>query len=100
MQRKHAGDGLVCITVSVDEPKNRPAALDFLKQQGASFANYLLDEEVRFWQDKWDVNGPPAVFVFDRQNHRAAKFDTSDPDKPYTSEDVENVVDKLLRTSP
>jgi hypothetical protein len=41
-----------------------------------------------------------GVFVFDRQNHRAAKFDTSDPDKPYTSEDAENVVDKLLRASP
>jgi hypothetical protein len=99
MQRTHAKDGLVCLTVSVDEPKNRHAALDFLKQQGAAFPNYLLDEAVRFWQDKWDINGPPAVFVFDRQN-RWAKFDTSDPDKPYTSDDVEKVVERLLRASP
>jgi hypothetical protein len=100
MHRKYAKDGLVCISVSVDEPKNQMAALEFLKRQTASFSNYLLDEDVQFWQDKWDINAPPAVFVFDRQNQRAAKFDTSDPDKPYTYEDVEKVAARLLRAHP
>jgi hypothetical protein len=100
MHRKYAKDGLVCISVSVDELKNQNAALEFLKRQNATFANYLLDEEVQFWQDRWDINAPPAVFVFDRQNHRAAKFDTSDPDKSYTYQDVEKVVERLLRASP
>ena len=84
--------------MTVDGVDNRKAALDFLKQQGATFPNYLLDEETEFWQNKWDVNGPPAVFVFDRDNRRAAKYDTSDPDKSFTYEDVEKLVQKLLRT--
>ena len=97
MHRKYAKDGLVCISVSVDEEKNREAALDFLKDKGATFSNYLLDHEVGFWQDKFEINAPPAVFVFDRDNRRAGKFDGSDTDKPYTYEDVEILVKKLLQ---
>ncbi|MBY0527211.1 MAG: hypothetical protein K2R98_27700 [Gemmataceae bacterium] len=96
MHQKYGKDGLVCVSVSVDETKQHKKALEFLKKVGASFPNYLLDAEPQAWQDKWDLNGPPAVFVFDRNNERAAKFDTSDPDKPYTYDDVEAVVRKLL----
>lgn len=96
MHKKYARDGLCCISVSVDTLDRKNAALKFLQQQGAVFSNYLLDEETDFWQNKFDLNGPPAVFVFDRDNRRAAKFDTSDPDKPYTYRDVEAVVRKLL----
>jgi peroxiredoxin len=97
MQKRFAKDGVVCMSVSVDEVKNHGKALDFLKSQGATFANYLLDEETAFWQEKWDMNGPPAVFVFDQQNQRAAKFDCNDPDKPYDHEDVDKAVRQLLR---
>lgn len=100
MHQRYAKDGLVCMTVSVDEVKQQKAALDFLKKVGAAFPNYLLDEEVSLWQDKWDLSAPPAVFVFDRKNQRAAKFDTSDPDKPYSSDDIEKLVQKLLRAEP
>lgn len=97
MQRKYGPDGVVCVSVSVDALDNKQATFDFLKEQGATLPNFLLDEETEVWQNKWDVNGPPAVFVFDRENRRAAKFDISDPDKPFTHEDVEKVVRDLLR---
>jgi hypothetical protein len=100
MHERYAKDGLVCISVSVDELKRQDAALAFLKETKATFANYLLDEETDLWQTKWDINAPPAVFVFDRANRRAAKFDTSDPDKPYSYDDVERVVKKLLPQQP
>jgi hypothetical protein len=100
MHQKYDKDGLVCMSVSVDELRNKEAALGFLKKQDATFANYLLDEEWDFWQNKWSINGPPAVFVFDRNNRVAAKFDTSDPDKPYTYNDVEQRVRQLLREAP
>jgi hypothetical protein len=97
MHERYGKDGLVCMTVSIDEPEKLKEAKDFLTKIGASFPNYLLDAEVQFWQDKLDLNAPPAVFVFDRENRRAGKFDNGDPDKQYTYADVEKLVQKLLR---
>lgn len=85
------------MSISVDEVKQKDKALAFLRSQRAGFSNYLLDEEPGRWQEKFDVNGPPAVFVFDRNGKIAAKFDSNNPDKPFTHEDVELVVRKLLR---
>lgn len=66
LHRKYAADGLVCLSVSVDEEKTAAKALEFLQKQKATFGNYRLDEETDFWQEKWDLKGIPAVFVFDR----------------------------------
>ena len=93
MHQRYARDGLVCISVSLDPLPKKKAALEFLQDHKATFANYLLDEEMDFWQNKWDVSGPPTVFVFDRQNQRVAKFDTT---RDFTYADVEKVVQKLL----
>ncbi len=97
LHQKYAKDGLVAMSVSVDAPEDRGKALEFLQKQKATFANYWLDEKGEVWADKLDITGPPAVFVFDRRGKRAAKFDTNDPDKPYTYEDVEKVVQRLLK---
>jgi hypothetical protein len=94
MHRKYGKDGLACLSVSVDDVKDRDTALVFLKRQGAVFPNYLLDEEGDFWQDKWQLSGPPAVFVFDRHNQRAAKFAGDDADK---HDKVEKLVLELLK---
>lgn len=99
MHRKYAGQGLVCVSVSVDEPEKRAKALAFLQKQGATFANYLLTEEVEVWQQRWKVKAPPIVFVFSRDGRRAAKFDHDDPDKNFTYDEVENLVKQLLQPS-
>ncbi len=98
MQRRYEKDGLVCLSVSVDEPKKRDAALKFLQEQHATIDNYWIDEKEEFWQNKFDTGGPPAVFVFDRQGKRAVKFDNENPDKPFKPADVEKVVQQLLKT--
>jgi hypothetical protein len=96
MHEHYARDGLVCMSVTVDELSRKEAALAFLKKQKATFANYLLNEEASVWAEKWSIAAPPAVFVFDRDGKRAAKFDTSDSEKSFTYDDVEKVVKQLL----
>jgi hypothetical protein len=96
MAQRYAGRGLVCMSVSIDTPDRHEAARAFLRSQGAAFANYRLDEKEAFWQEKWDINAPPAVYVFDREG-RWVRFDCSDPDKPFTYADVEKLVQRLLR---
>ena len=69
MHRRYAADGLVCMSVSVDEEANKPKALKFLVAQKATFANYWMDEKWDVWQEKWGLKAPPAVFVFVEAQH-------------------------------
>lgn len=96
MHDKYAQDGLVCLSVSVDEnePEARGRALAFLKQQRAAFANYLLDEPGEVWQVRLDVAAPPAVLVFGRDGRRVKKFSAEDS---FTYADVEKFVAPLLK---
>jgi len=94
MHRKHAKDGLVCITVSVDETDNGPKALAFLNKQGAQFPNFIIDEPTEVWQKALDVGFPPNVIVYGRDGKRVKKFTS---DESFTYEDVEKVVEPLLK---
>jgi thiol-disulfide isomerase/thioredoxin len=96
LHQQYADKGLVCMSVALDPPESKEGALKFLKKSKATFANYWLDEKQQFWADRWHIQGPPAVFVFDRQGRRAAKFDSEDPDKPLSYEDVKKLIPKLL----
>jgi hypothetical protein len=105
MHRKYAERGLVCLSVAVDPPDNKEAAQraeKFLVKQNATFANYLLDEPEGVWQNRWDSNGPPVVFVFDRQGKRAAKFPvvSEKGPEPFEYTDIEKLVQELLDRKP
>jgi thiol-disulfide isomerase/thioredoxin len=99
LQQKYGRDGLVCISVSVDPVKRQDAALKFLQKQKAGFPNFLLAEDPPVWPERWNVQGVPVVFVFDREGRRAAKFDNDEPHQ-FTYEDVEKKVKELLGPSP
>jgi hypothetical protein len=88
MHEKYAKQGLVCISVSVDVVEDSEAVLKFLKKQKATFANYLVDERPKVWQDFFDIGGPPAVFVYDQSGKVAAMF------QDYV--EVEKLLKKLL----
>jgi hypothetical protein len=78
MQKKLAGDGLVAISVSVDdleEKDTKDKVLKFLTKQNATFTNLILNEKSDVWQQKLDISGPPVVFVYDRTGKLAKKYD-------------------------
>jgi hypothetical protein len=100
MRQRYGKDGLVCLSVSVDELGRKEATLAFLEKMRATFPNYLLDEDAEVWQNQWKIKGPPAVFVFDRAGKRAGKFDGDDPERTFTPQDVEKLVNQLLRQRP
>ncbi len=97
LHQQYGKDGLVCISISVDEPEGHAGALKFLKKVKATFPNYRFDfQENAEWQDHFNIKGPPAVFVYGRDGKLAARFDHNDVDKTFTYKDVENTVKKLL----
>ncbi len=95
MHQKHGGENLVCMSVSVDPPEGRAAALKFLQLKRATFPNYWLDEDISVWQDKFNINGPPAVFVFGQSGKVAKKFESGDPGYEYS--EIEQFVQELLK---
>ena len=93
MQKKFAKDGVVAISVSVDDPQDKRAmqnVLGFLRKQKATFTNLVLDEKPEVWQEKLKFDGPPCVFVFNRDG-KYEKFTAPD----YA--DIEKHVAKLLK---
>ena|SRR5579884_205807 len=96
MHERYGKDGLVCVSVNVDELENKDRALAFLKKRQAEFSNYLLDEEAEVWQNRLKLTGTPAVLVYGRDGKLVRKFEDTDPDHPFTYEDVEKFVRPLL----
>jgi hypothetical protein len=91
MHRKYAGQDLVCASVTIDKPEDAEKALKFLKQVKAEFPNFRLDEPDEAWQNKWDVGGPPVIFVYGKDGKLAKKFEAASYEA-----DVEPLVKKLL----
>lgn len=73
MHHKYGKDGLVVISVALDDirDKDDPDALkrvnEFLRAKKATFTNLLLDETTEFWQKQLRFIAPPCQFVFDRK---------------------------------
>jgi hypothetical protein len=94
MQKHYAKDGLVAMSVSLDDPQQKGVpekVLKFLQTQHANFGNFILDEKPEVWQAKLNFDGPPCVYVFNREGKIAKQFKDE-----FTYEDVEKVVKALL----
>jgi hypothetical protein len=95
MHKKYAKDGLTAFSCALDDPNGKnikDKLLKFLEGKKATFTNLLLNEDSDDWQEKLKIDGPPAVFVFDREGKPAKKF-TAD----FTYADVEKLVAELLK---
>jgi thiol-disulfide isomerase/thioredoxin len=97
LSHDYAEQGVICVSVSVDDPEQRDLVLKYLKAKKATITNFLLDEDPSLWQDKWDITAIPAVFVYGVDGKIAAKFDHNEPQNDFSYDDVEDAVDELLK---
>jgi thiol-disulfide isomerase/thioredoxin len=77
MHQKYAADGLVAMSVALDDPTDEKAkarVVKFLQARQATFTNILLDEKPEVWQKQLDIDGPPCVYVFARSGQLEKKF--------------------------
>jgi hypothetical protein len=107
MHKKYAKDGFVAVSVALDDPtdkdfpKVRGRIQQFLEKQGATFTNLILNEKPEDSQQKLNINGPPCLYVFNRDGHWVKKFPLRDAkgdvieDGDYTA--LEKVVDELMK---
>ncbi len=70
MQKDHAADGLVVISVSLDEVRHQPekkqSVIQVLKQVNSQMHNIILDEDFALLQTKLRMESIPCAFVFNR----------------------------------
>ncbi|HZZ82302.1 MAG TPA: hypothetical protein VFE62_27640 [Gemmataceae bacterium] len=99
MHNKHAKDGLVVITVSVDPPNEKDLvakANGFLNELKPPFLCLHLNESDELWSKKLDFTIPPCYFIFDRHGkwvrYRGADYD----DEKLMHRDIEQTVLRLL----
>ncbi|MFO0865450.1 MAG: TlpA disulfide reductase family protein [Gemmataceae bacterium] len=85
LQRKHAKDGLVVLTVTLDDVEDKEAALKRLQKVDVPLTNFLLQDAATA-QKKLRVEGVPAVYVFDRQGRWTL----------FPSEQVDRADEKIL----
>jgi hypothetical protein len=95
MHKKYAKDGLMAVSVALDDVKDmkvRDRLIKFLTAQGAGFSNFMLDESDDLWREKLNISGPPCIYVFNRQGQWVKKYE-SDVD----FREIEKVVVELLK---
>jgi len=95
MHNKYKKDGFAAISVALDDVKAKnikERLLKFLKEKKATFTNVQLNEEPEVWMEKLKIDGPPTVFVFNRDGKSAKKFEGG-----FTYADVEKLVDELMK---
>lgn len=95
LHRKYKDQGVVVMSVSIDEPKDEPRALEFLKSQQAEFPNFLLPYDD--WTEHWQIKGIPIVLVLDKEGKLLKRFDRDDPDNPFRYEDVDRFLASLVK---
>jgi thiol-disulfide isomerase/thioredoxin len=107
LHKKHASQGLICMSLSCDYAgiKNKPPefykerVLKFLTKQGATFQNLLANDPSDELFEKMKLSSIPAVYVFGRDGKLAKRFDNEQAqteDDNFTYEDVTKLVESLL----
>jgi peroxiredoxin len=94
MHKELSKAGLVVISLSVDDPEDRGAALSFLREQKATFENFILEDKDRnekAGDAKLYHSVPPIVHVFDRQGKKVQTFEGKKE-----AEGLDKVVRELL----
>jgi hypothetical protein len=96
MQHKHGKDGLVAVTVNIDEDKvEKEKSEKFLRENKIAVTNVLLDGSKDDAIEKLRVESLPTVFVFNRQG-KYVRFPNEKGD-PFEHADVEKVVLEFLK---
>ena len=100
LHQEYAGDGVKFVSMCLndrDDPDAIQAAEDFLEKQNATFANYLMDENVLEAFEKLGIFGIPAVYIYDREGNLRYRLTGDNPNDQFTDADVEEAIVTLIK---
>jgi peroxiredoxin len=97
MRDEFAKDGLVVITVSLDENAQSKEVQEKVQKlletkKASQFTNLILDEKLEAWQQKLKFDGPPSFFIFGRDGKLIKHFKND-----FEFEDVKKLVVESIK---
>src|SRR5262245_35571510 len=97
MQKQYGGEGLVVLTVSLDDLADKDEdfyklAVKILTDKKVALSNYVLDEKRDLWQKKLNADAVPVTFVFNREGRIAQRFNEDVKDKKVLDKLVEDLL--------
>jgi thiol-disulfide isomerase/thioredoxin len=99
LSERYQQDGVRFVSICLDDPGDEQAvayARQFLREQNATFANYLIDDNVADSFEKLDLLTIPAVFIYGRDGEIRYRLTADDPNNQFTDRDVEAAIEELL----
>ncbi len=100
LYERYKGRGVRFVSVSLDDTGDAGAlerAREFLKRHKATFENYLMDENITDAFAKLDLLSIPAVLIYGRDGRLRHKLTGDDPNRQFTSEDVDRALEETLK---
>lgn len=100
LARHYQGRGVRFVSTCLDDPGDEQAvayARRFLEEQGATFPNYLITENIADSFEELDLMTLPAVYIYGRDGELAYRGTADDPNDQFTDQDVEDAIEELLK---
>ncbi len=100
LHEQFADDGLAVISVSFDQPESKPAVLEFLRKQQATFDNFISRYGAGVESaERFGLPGSlPQLLLFDRRGELAYTF--PEPQSGVDPEQIDRAVKELLEAAP
>jgi thiol-disulfide isomerase/thioredoxin len=99
LQEKHRGQGLMCLTVSIDPTSQKwngkERILKFLNRQETQLVNFWVQDSDAC-EDHWNFIGITTFLLFDKTGKLARRFNVI-VEGESTTEDLEQAVAKQLK---
>lgn len=93
MQQRLANEGLILVTVSVDDKDDLKAVETYLREQNAPGPNLLVYPDDGLLEN-WGYEAAPYLVVIDRGGNKVKSYNADDHVKV---EDLEELVRELLK---
>jgi hypothetical protein len=96
MHRKYESEGLVALSVCLDDVNDKEIRVEvdeFLTKKQATLTNLIGEGKPEEWLEKLNVAAVPCVYVFDRENRTVKKLTGEAVDYKV----IESEVVKLLK---
>lgn len=98
MARRWDPKKVTLVTLSLDDRDERGSfahVLDFLVKQNARVPNYMMNERIPDAFEKLDLNGVPAVIIYDATGKPRYRLTGDDPNHQFTDADVDAAVKSI-----
>jgi thiol-disulfide isomerase/thioredoxin len=99
LENKYSKEGLVAVSVDLESPKNgkaRERAEKFLGRMGGEFPHFMLDAGQDEWTERLKIDGPPCIFIFNRENRFVKKLPVVDAKGEIVEKVDFEVIEKLV----